>query len=135
MKQALEVVHGVDRHAGAPDLTLGHRMIRVVSHLRRKVERHRQTRLPRREQVTEPRVRVLGGPEPRVLAHRPQLPTVHRRVDAPRERKHAWRAEIPRGIAAPVPRSVHGFAVAHELPITSVAKLTSALLPITSGVR
>src|ERR1044072_2985963 len=51
----------------------------------RHVERGAEAVLPVREEVAEALVRLLRGAEARELAHRPEPPSVHRRVDAARE--------------------------------------------------
>ena len=61
-------------------------MVGVVAHQARHVEGGREPRLAVLEQVAEALVRLLGGAEARELPHRPQLPAVHRRVDAARVR-------------------------------------------------
>src|SRR5205823_4782884 len=117
-----------------------HRMVRVVPHLGREIERHRQPGLPRGQQMAEPRVGLLRGAEPGVLAHGPELATIHGRMDAARERVRAGVAQLARGIARPVFRTVYGLAVAHcavtaaSAPMTRAANATSSRLPITSGV-
>jgi hypothetical protein len=60
-------------------------MVGVVAHQRGHVEGRREAGLAVLEQVAEALVRLLGGAEARELAHRPELPPVHRRVDAARE--------------------------------------------------
>src|SRR5918996_1941203 len=82
-------------------------MIRIESHLRWQVERDRQPGLPVFEQVAETPIRLAGGPHTRVLAHGPQTPSVHARVDPARERRRAGCADIrveivPREILGPV---------------------------------
>ena len=72
-------------------------VIGVVAHQRRHVERRRQPRLAVLQQVVEALVGLLGRPEARELAHRPQPASIHRRVDAPRERVLA-RAADRRGV-------------------------------------
>jgi hypothetical protein len=46
------------------------------------------------EQVAEALVGLLGGAEARELAHRPQAPAIHRRVDAARERIAARQPDL-----------------------------------------
>jgi hypothetical protein len=84
-EERLHVVEGVDRHALPAHLALRARMVRVVPHQARHVERRRQAGLSVVEQVAKALVRLLRGAEARELAHRPEPPAVHRRVDAARE--------------------------------------------------
>ena len=93
-EQRLHVGERVDRHAFAADLAERARVVGVVAHQRRHVESRREARLPVLEQVAEALVRLLGGAEAGELAHRPELPAVHRRVDAARERIDARVAEV-----------------------------------------
>src|SRR5438128_2431558 len=134
VEQALEILHGVDRHTGPPDFAVGHGMVRIVAHLSGEIERHGQPRLARREEIAEAAVRFLGGAEAGVLAHRPELAAVHGGVHATREGKLPRTTEVAPGIAGPVARAPHQLLVGHRVPRTSVANATSALLPITSGV-
>ena len=87
LEQRLHVVERVDGDALAPDLAERARVVGVVAHQRRHVERRREPGLAVVEQVAEALVGLLGGAEARELAHRPQPPAVHRRVDAARERR------------------------------------------------
>ena len=82
VEQRLHVGERVDRDAGAADLALRERVVRVVAELRREVERDREARLPALEQVAEARVRLLGRAVARVLADRPRTAAVHRLVRA-----------------------------------------------------
>src|SRR4029079_1114872 len=84
----------VDRDALAPDLAQRPRMIRVVAHQRGHVECRREPGLTVVEEVAEALVRLLGRAEAGELAHRPELPAVHRRVDASREWIDARVAEV-----------------------------------------
>ncbi len=93
-EERLHVGERVDRHAFAADLAERARVVGVVAHQRRHVEGRREARLPVVEQVAEALVRLLGGAEAGELAHRPELPAVHRRVDAARERIDARVAEV-----------------------------------------
>ena len=94
VEERLHVVERVDRHALAPDLAERARVVGVEAHQRRHVERGREAGLPVLEQVVEALVRLLGRAEAGELAHRPQAPAVHRRVDAARERVLAREAEV-----------------------------------------
>ncbi len=93
-EERLHVGERVDRHALATDLAERARVVGVVAHQRRHVEGRREARLPVLEEVAEALVRLLGGAEAGELAHRPELPAVHRRVDAARERIDARVAEV-----------------------------------------
>ena len=93
-EQRLHVVERVDGHALAADLAQRPRMVGVVAHQRRHVEGRRQAGLPLVEQVAEALVGLLGRPEARELAHRPEAPAVHRRVDAARERIAAGQPDL-----------------------------------------
>src|SRR5439155_1077077 len=67
-----------------PHLAERARMVGVVAHQRRHIEGGREPRLAVLEQVAEALVRLLGRAEAGELAHRPELASVHRRVDAAR---------------------------------------------------
>ena len=95
-EQRLHVVERVDRHALAADLAQRARVVRVVAHQRRHVERRRESRLAVVEQVAEALVRLLRGAEAGELAHRPEPPAIHRRVDAARERDTRRGSRSPR---------------------------------------
>ena len=73
-------------------------MVGVVAHQRRHVERGREAGLAVVEQVAEALVGLLGRAEAGELAHRPQPPPVHRRVDAAGERVLAGVADVALGI-------------------------------------
>ena len=51
---------------------------------------------PLLEQIAEALIRLDRGPEPGELAHRPQPPAIHRRVDAARERIRAGQPDLRR---------------------------------------
>ena len=87
------------------------RRVGVVAHQRGHVEGRAEARLAVLEQVVEALVGLLGGAEAGELAHRPQPPAVHRRVDAARERRLAREAD-------PLGRRQVGVGVerAHRLP-------------------
>ena len=93
-EERLHVGERVDRHPFATDLAERARVVGVVAHQRRHVEGRREARLPVLEEVAEALVRLLGGAEAGELAHRPELPAVHRRVDTARERIDARVAEV-----------------------------------------
>ena len=93
-EERLHVRERVDRDALAADLAERPRVVGVVAHQRRHVEGRREARLPVLEQVAEALVRLLGRAEAGELAHRPELPAVHRRVDAARERIDTRVAEV-----------------------------------------
>ena len=93
-----------DRHAHLAHFALRHRVVGVVADLRRQVEGHRQAGLPLLQQVTVARVGILGGGEAGVLAHRPEPPAVHRRLDAARERVLARRPSHGRRVVRRVVR-------------------------------
>ena len=64
LEERQHVLHGVDRHAAASDLTERQRRVGVVAHERRHVEGHRQARLALVEQESIPLVGVLALPKP-----------------------------------------------------------------------
>jgi hypothetical protein len=72
-------------------------MVGVVSHLRRKVEGNAQPGDAMRKEVLISSVGFFSRAETRILAHRPQATSVHRRLDAARERKFAREAKGRRG--------------------------------------
>ncbi len=84
-EERLHVVERVDGDALAPDLALAQDVVGVVAHEARHVEGRAEAVLAAGEQVAEALVGLLGRAEARELAHRPQAPAVHRRVDAARE--------------------------------------------------
>ena len=88
-KSVGHVLDRVDRDADAADFAGGHRVVRVVAHLRRQVERDAEPADALCEQVAVAGVRFGGRAEARVLAHRPEPAAVHGRLDAARERKDA----------------------------------------------
>ncbi len=92
-QQDLHVVERRDGHAHAADLAGSHRRVGVVAHLRGQVEGHRQAGLALLQQVPEALVRLGCAREAGVLAHRPEAPAVHRRLDAPREGELTWATE------------------------------------------
>ena len=96
LEERLHVVERVDRDALAADLAEGARVVGVVAHQRRHVEGGGEARLAVVEQVAEALVGLLGGAEAGELAHRPQAPAVHRRVDAAGERILARLADAAR---------------------------------------
>src|SRR5918999_1685220 len=80
-------------------------MIRVESHLSRKVERHRQPGLTLSQQVAKPSIGFLCTSEARVLSHRPEPLPVYLGVDAARVWKLTRPADhlrIFRGVAGVV---------------------------------
>ena len=93
-EQRFHVGQARDRDPALADLSLGARMIGVVSHQRGEVERHRQPGLPALEQEFVAPVGVLGRAEPGELAHRPEPAPVHRGMDAARERIRAGGAQL-----------------------------------------
>ena len=76
-------------------------LVGVVAHLRRQVEGDGQAAGAGLDELVVALVALLGGAEAGVLAHRPRPPGVHRRVDAPRERVAAGRAELGRRRRSP----------------------------------
>ena len=94
VEEELHVRNGVDRHAGAADLSDRARVVRVVAKLRRKIERDRKTHLAALEQMAEALVRLLRGCETGVLANRPRPPAIHVRVGAPRIRELTRELEL-----------------------------------------
>ena len=69
------------------DLARGARRIGVDAHLRRQVERDREPGLARGQQQAKSRVGLGRRAESGVLAHGPQTPAIHRRLNAARERE------------------------------------------------
>ena len=105
-KELREILDRIDGDTDPSDLSVRHRVVGVVPHLRRKIECGGQPRLPRREQLTEPAIGLLRRAESGILAHRPQPAGVHRGVDAARKGELARRAEVARRIAGPIGRAV-----------------------------
>ena len=115
----------------------------VVAHQRRHVERRREPRLPVIEQVAEALVGLLGRPEPGELAHRPQAPAVHGRVDPagervsrPASRSRRERADPPPCTAA---RPAHPTSVVNDASrsgtrIKRSTPLLGAGVPLSFGV-
>ena len=93
-EQGLHVVDRVDRDALHADLAERAVVVGVEPHQGRHVERCREAVLARLEQVAEALVGLLDGAEAGELAHRPEPPAVHRRVDAAGERVLAGVAEL-----------------------------------------
>ena len=96
-----EYPHVLDRIDGDPhaaDLSASARVVRVAAHLRREVEGDAEARLPLRQQVGVALVRLLRRAEAGVLAHRPEAPAVHVRLDAAREGRPTGYAEIADGV-------------------------------------
>ncbi len=95
VEQSLHVGETGDCHAALSNFALGHRIVRVVSHQRRKVERHRETGLAPVEQELVPLIGFLGRREAREQPHRPQARAVHRLVRTPCERILARKTKVP----------------------------------------
>src|SRR3972149_4835897 len=72
-----------------------------VPGVRGEVHRHVAPAEPPLEHVAEAAVGLRRGAEARVLAHRPEPPAVHGRVDAARERVRAGGAEVARDVEPP----------------------------------
>ena len=104
VEQDLHVGERVDRDAGAADLALGPRVVRVEPELGRQVEGDREPGLPPLEQVAVARVRLLGRGEPGVLADRPRPSAVHVAVDPARVRRHSRRLGRRRSVLGAVDR-------------------------------
>ena len=104
-EERLHVGERVDRDALAADLAERALVVGVEPHQRRHVEGGREAGLPVGEQVAEALVRLLRRPEAGELAHRPEAPAVHRRVDAAGERVRAGSAEIALVVDRDVVRS------------------------------
>ncbi len=85
-EELLHVRERVDGDALAPDLAERLRVVGVVAHQGRHVEGGREPGLAVLEEVAEAHVRLLGRAEAGELAHRPELPAVHRGVDPARVR-------------------------------------------------
>ena len=102
LEEEAHVLDGVDGHPDPAHLAPRERVVRVVADLGREVEGDAQPAAALIEQIAVAPVRLGGGAEAGVLAHRPQPPAVHRRMDAAGERK---RAGQPQGvIGGPVRR-------------------------------
>jgi hypothetical protein len=100
VEQPVQVLDGVDRHAGLADLALGAGVVGVQAHLGRQVERDRQAGLAVLQEIAEAPVRLLRGRHAGVLPHRPQAAAVHRRMHAAGERRGARPAEVSLGVEA-----------------------------------
>ena len=94
------VVDRVDRHPHPPDLAAGHRIVGVVADLGGEVEGHRQPGRPLLEQVAVAAVGLRGAGVAGVLAHGPQAPAVHVRVETAGEREVAGIADRRRVVEA-----------------------------------
>ncbi len=94
LEEGLHVRERIDRDALATDLAERALVVRVVAHQRRHIERGREPGLAVLEQITEALVRLRRGAEARELAHRPELPAVHRGIDTARERMDTRIAEV-----------------------------------------
>ena len=129
VEQDLEVREGVDRHPLLPDLAERHRIVGVDPHQRRHVERSRESSLPLVDQVAKALVRLFRRSVACELPHRPQPAAVHRRVDAPRERRLAGEPEVVDVIeAVEVPRPVQ----AVDLPPRDGREPVRALVPVVA---
>ena len=73
-------MHAADAHTHLADFALSHRVVGVVTDLRRQIEGHRQAALAFFQQEAIARVGLLGGGIPGVLAHRPQATAIHGRL-------------------------------------------------------
>src|SRR5207244_3605202 len=103
------------------------------------VERRRQTRLPVLEQVSEACVRLLSRSEAGELAHRPELPAVHRGIDAAGERIDARVAEVAVVLDPDCVRRVERLVLEtgdrrHELALTFLGGLVELALPLGGRV-
>ena len=94
VEQRFHVGERRDVDAALPRLAERQRMVRIAPHQRRQIERDAQSRRARREQLAIPAVRVLRRAEPRKLPHRPELPSVAGRMNAPRVWIRARIAEL-----------------------------------------
>src|SRR5205823_15068183 len=99
------------------------------------VERGREARLAVGEKVAEALVRLLGSPEAGELPHRPEPAPVHRRVHAPREREHAWIAEVAVVVDLDLVRRVERLVLeprdrAEELPAALWRRLVELPPPV-----
>ena len=99
-QEAPHVLDRVDRHPHPPDLAAGHRIVGVVADLGGEVEGHRQTGRPLLEQVAVAAVGLRGAGVAGVLAHGPQAPAVHVRVETAGEREVAGIADRRRVVEA-----------------------------------
>ena len=100
VEQRLHVVDRVEGDALDPDLAQRAPVVGVEAHQGRHVEGGREPVLAVLEQVAEARVGLLDRAEARELAHRPQPPPIHRRVDAAGERVLARVTELRRRVEA-----------------------------------
>src|SRR5439155_10371469 len=110
VEEEAHVVEGRDRDPDPADLAPRKRRVAVVPHLRRQIERDAQSFVAVREEVLESLVRLLRRPEARVLPHRPEAASIHRRADAPRERRFAGKPDLGREILRRLVRGREDYA-------------------------
>ncbi len=136
-EERLHVLERVDRDALAADLAEAPRVIGVVAHERGHVEGRREARLAVLEQVAKARVRLLRGAEARELAHRPQPPAVHRRVDAARVGVLAGRADLAPHVLAGRRARARARRRAYAAPARAAASASAAggCLAVSRRVR
>ena len=113
-EQVDHVVEGVDRHPLDPHLAQAAGVVGVEPHQGRHVERGREPGLAVVEQVAKALVGLLRGAEPGELAHRPQPPAVHRRIDAARVGRLSGEAQVP--LRVPLGEVVLGVQGPHRVP-------------------
>ena len=98
VEEHAHVLEAGDGDADLADLALGQRVIGVVAHLRRQIEGDREAGRSLVEQVAVAVVGLFGGGEAGVLAHRPEPPAIHGRLDAAGVGILAGEAELLGGI-------------------------------------
>ncbi len=94
VEQDGHVLDRIDRDADLAHLALSEWMVGVVAHLRRQIEGDAQAVDALGEEIPVPGVGFSGRREAGVLPHRPQAATVHRRLNAAREREFAGKSEL-----------------------------------------
>src|SRR5207247_10440121 len=92
------------------------------------------------EQVAEAFVRLGGGPEPGKLPHRPELPAIHRGIDAARERIDAGIREVALVVDRDVVRRVERLVLepgnrGEELALALGLRLVELALPRLRGLQ
>ena len=96
VEQNFHIGDRVDRDARFADFAARLRRVRIVAELGRQIEGDREAGLSAFEEIAVALVRFRGGRETGVLAHRPEPPAVHRRIDAACEWKRSRLAEVVR---------------------------------------
>src|SRR5205085_2590344 len=98
LEQDFHVLERVDGHSHLAHLAVGHRIVRVVTDLRRQVKGDREACLALLQKEAVTLVGLGGGAEAGVLAHGPEAGAVHLLVDAARERKRSRHRFVARAI-------------------------------------